>query len=74
MIHGIYVKNRPKGKWHLFSTTISAEAANYDSNIALKQAKLAGNDNAEVGIKVFDSNFYIPELLTEIKEQKPMFN
>lgn len=74
MIHGIYLKSRPKGKWHLFSIAISAEAANYDSSEALKQAQLSGNDNAEVGIRIFDSNFYIPELLTEIKEQKPMFN
>lgn len=74
MIHGIYIKSKPKGKWHLFSTTKSAETASAESIIALKQAKLAGNDDAEVGIKTFDSDFYIPEFLTEIKEQKSMFN
>lgn len=74
MIHGIYLKSRPKGKWHLYSLATTAEAANYDSNIALKEAKRQGNESAEVGIQVFDSSFYIPELLTEIKEQKPMFN
>lgn len=74
MIHGIYLKNRPKSKWHLYSVAISAEAANYDLDLALKQAKDAGHDNAEVAVRIFDSAFYIPELLTEIKEQKPMFN
>lgn len=74
MIHGIYLKNRPKSKWHLYSVAISAEAANYDLDLALKQAKSAGNENAQAAIRIFDSAFYIPELLTEIKEQKPMFN
>jgi hypothetical protein len=74
MIHGIYLKSRPKGKWHLYSLAMSAEAASYDSNIALKEAKRQGNESAEVGIKTFDSSFYIPELLTEIKEQNPILN
>lgn len=74
MIHGIYVKSRPKGKWHLFSTALSAEAANSESDIALKEALKLGNVNAEVGVRTFDSNFYIPELLSEIKDKKVMFN
>ena len=74
MIHGIYLKSRPKGKWHLFSTALSAEAAASESDIALKEALKLGNMKAEVGIKTFDSNFYIPELLSEIKDKKVMFN
>ncbi len=74
MIHGIYLKSRPKGRWHLFSLALSAEAANYDLNAALKQAKLTGNDDAQAAVQIFDSSFYIPESLAEIKEQKPMFN
>jgi hypothetical protein len=74
MIHGIYLKSRPKSKWHLFSVAISVEAANYDVTEALKKAKLEGNDQAEAAIQVFDSAFYIPEFLSEVKTQKPMYN
>jgi hypothetical protein len=74
MIHGIYVKNTPKAKWHLVSIAISAEAANYDLDEALKQAKLDGREEAEVGCQIFDSVFWIPQTLTEIKNQKPLYN
>lgn len=74
MIHGIYVKSRPKNKWHLVSVAISIEAANYDLNEAIKQAKLTGNDDAEAAIQLFDSAFHIPEFLSEMKQFKPMYN
>lgn len=74
MIHGIYVKNKPKSKWHLFSITMSAEAAMQNIDDAKLQAKLEGYDNAEVAIQLFDSSFHIPEFMSEIKGQKPMFN
>jgi hypothetical protein len=74
MIHGIYLKSRPKGKWHLVSTTSSPEAAIHDIDELLKQAKLEGNENAEAASRVFETAFHIPELLNEIKPQKSMFN
>lgn len=74
MIHAIYVKNKPKAKWLLVSIAISAEAANYDIDEALKQAKLNGRDEAEVACQLFDSVFWIPETLVEIKNQKPLYN
>jgi hypothetical protein len=74
MIHGIYVRNRPKSKWHLVSVAISAEAANYELDVSLKQAKLEGNEQAEVAVQLFDSMLWIPETLVEIKNQKPLWN
>lgn len=74
MIHGIYIKNKPKAKWHLVSVAISAEAANYDFNEAVKQAKLDGRDEAEVAIQIFDSAFWIPETMSEVINQKPQYN
>ena len=74
MIHGIYVKSRPKNKWHLVSVAISPEAAVYDVNEALKQAHLEGNDRAQAAVQTFDSAFYIPEFLSEVKTQKLMYN
>lgn len=74
MIHGIYVKNKPKDKWHLFSVTISPEMANQEADQAKKQAELDGHEAAQVGIQIFESVFWIPEYVDEIKEQKPQFN
>ena len=74
MIHGIYLKTKPKNKWHLVSLAISAEAANVELETFKKQAVDDGNEQAEVAVQVFDSLFWIPEYMTEIKEQKPSFN
>ena len=74
MIHGIYLKSRPKGKWHLMTVAVSPEAANHDIDELLAQAHRECNEKAEAVIQVFDSAFYIPELLNEIKPQKSMFN
>jgi hypothetical protein len=74
MIHGIYLKNRPKSKWHLVSIADSPEAAAKDMNDVLNQAKSEGNEQAKVAEQVFDSAFWIPHYLKEIKEQKSMYN
>jgi hypothetical protein len=74
MIHGIYFKSKPKNKWHLVSVAISAEAANYEVDELKKQAVLDGNELAEVAVQLFDSTFWIPEYVSEIKPQKPLFN
>lgn len=74
MIHGIYLRSRPKNKWHLVSLAVSAEAANSELKTFKNQSIKDGNDEAEVAVQVFDSPFWIPEYMNEIKEQKPMFN
>jgi hypothetical protein len=74
MIHGIYLKSRPKSKWQLVSVAISAEAANADIEDAIKQAKAEGNDEAQAVAQVFESSFWIPHYLNEVKEQKPLYN
>lgn len=74
MIHGIYLKSKPKNKWHLVSQTISPEMANMEVEAFKRQALEEGNDQAEVAIQVFDSAFFIPQFLNELKERKPLFN
>ena len=74
MIHGIYVKSRPKNKWHLFSIAISPEAANCEVDEAKRQSIIDGIENPQVAIQVFDSAFWIPEYIEDIKDQKPLFN
>jgi hypothetical protein len=74
MIHGIYLRSRPKNKWHLVSLAMSPEAANLEIATFKKQAEQEGNEQAEVAVQIFDTVFWIPEYVDEIKEQKPMFN
>ena len=74
MIHGIYLRSKPKNKWHLVSQTISAEMANMEVEAFKKQAIEEGNDLAEVAIQTFDSAFFIPETLVELKERKVLYN
>ena len=74
MIHGIYLKSRPKNKWHLVSLATSPEAANYKVDAVKKQAEADGNDLAQVAIQTFESSFWIPEYVDEIKERTPLFN
>ena len=74
MIHGIYVRNRPKDKWHLVSVTMSPEVATHDVDEIRKQAELTGDERQEVAIQIFESAFHIPEYLTEVKNRKPLYN
>ena len=74
MFHGVYVKSRARGKWFLASLTISAESASADKLAIIKQAKIEDNSDIEVKIQSFDSGFYIPEILSEVKEQKLPYN
>lgn len=70
MIHGIYVRSKPTHKWYLFSTTRSAEAANKELAVAKEHVKTGGNEQGEAVIQTFQSLLFVPELLSEIKEQK----
>lgn len=74
MIHGIYVKSKPKSKWHLVSVTMSPEAANYEVDEQKKQAIKEGFEDVQVAIQLFDSAFWIPEYVDEIKERKALLN
>jgi len=74
MIHGIYIKSRPKGKWCLVSVTMSPEIASTNVDAILNQAKVENNQDIQAKIQTFDSAFYIPEFLSEIKEQKLLYN
>jgi len=73
-VHGIYVKNIPKGMWRLVVIAASPEAALQQAEIALKNAIEKGHKNAEVACKAFDSSFYIPEMLSDISNKTPLFN
>jgi hypothetical protein len=74
MIHGIYLKSRPKNKWHLVSVAVSPEADIYEVDAVKKQAEADGNEAAQVAVQLFESSFWIPEYVDEIKEHTPQFN
>lgn len=74
MIYGIYLKSRLKSTWQLVSIALSQEAAMHDIDETLKQTIAEGNENAKVVSQVFESSFWIPHFLKEVKEQKPMYN
>lgn len=72
MIHGVYIRTKPKYKWYLFSITPSSETATKELQQAIREAQKGGNILGEAAIQVFDSQLFIPELLSEIKEQKAL--
>lgn len=75
MIHGIYVKHKPKGRWQLCCITPSPEIATNELAKAKELASLEGYDDAEVGIQNFETYNNIPDFLKELKEnQKLLFN
>lgn len=74
IIHGIYLKTRPKGMWQLMSVVVSPESASLESNEVLKNAINQGNEYAQSAIQTYESGFHIPEFLYNVKEQKLLFN
>lgn len=74
MVHVVYLKSRIDGNWHLVQTFNSAEQAAITINAIKEQIKKEGNEEAEVGLQVYETAFYIPEILKEIALQEPMYN
>jgi hypothetical protein len=68
------MKTRPKGKWYYVSLSLSQEKAFQDMNAILDKAKIEDNDNIKACIQSFETGFYIPEFLAEVKEQKLLYN
>ena len=74
MIHAIYLKSRPKNKWHLVSYAATAEEANLELEEFKQKAIDKGNEQAEAAIQTFESIFWVPEYISEIKKQNPILN
>lgn len=74
MIHGIYLKNRPKDKWHLVALSSSIEKAVNNLSTILDSAKSEGYEKAEAVIQKIESPFFIPEYLNTVKEYTPQYN
>ncbi len=70
MIHCVYMRRRAKDKWHLVSWTLSPEAVMQDAQELRDKAAKDGNEKIQVAVQSFESNFYIPELLSSIKQSE----
>jgi hypothetical protein len=53
---------------------MSPEIASSNVDAILSKAKLEDNQDVQAKIQIFESSFHIPEFLSEIKEQKLMYN
>lgn len=74
MFHGVYLRNKPTKKWLLMSVVYSAETANRELEKYVEKAKSDGNDQAEGAIQSFESSFFIPEIIADIKPSKILYN
>lgn len=74
MYHGVYLRNRPKSKWLLFSVSTSPEKTSLNVERALEQAKKEGYENPEVAVKIYEISDHIPEMLNEVVNQKLLYN
>lgn len=74
MIHVIYLKSYPKGAWLLFSSTQSAETANHEMEAALTKAKAEGHEKPEAVIQTFETSFYVPQILNNVRKQNSLLN
>ena len=74
MFHGVYLRNKPTKKWFLMSIVYSAEAANRDLEKYVGKSKSDGNDLAEGAIQSFESPFFIPEIVADVKPSKVLYN
>lgn len=75
MIHAVYTRPNPKALWHLATVSTSAEVVLKDKETLLQAAIQEGNTEAETGIITFDSIFWAPETLKDLKENiRLLFN
>ena len=74
MFHVVYMKTRPKGVWYFVSISLSQEKASDDMNAILDKAKTEEKADVKACIQSFETSFHIPEFLSDIKEQKLLYN
>lgn len=72
MIHGIYLRLKPNNLYYLVSASTSAATALHDKTTSLQEALAHGNQKASAKIKTFDSIWFMPSSLKEIKEDPKM--
>jgi len=74
MILGIYVKNRKKDKWSLFTVSKDLEVAKKTSKKLIKEFQEIGYPDADATIQKFDNVHDIPGTLDKIKSESQLYN
>lgn len=60
MVHVIYLRKSPRKHWQMVQVAAIIDAANITKDQVLKEAYKFGYDKAEVIVKSYDVNDYIP--------------
>jgi hypothetical protein len=74
MILGVYVKNRKKDKWSLFTVGQDLELAQKQSKKLIQEFRDIGYDEADAVVQKFDNAFDIPATLEKIVPEKVLYN
>lgn len=74
MILGIYVKNRKKDKWSLFTVSESLEKAKKTSQQLIKEFREIGYDDADSIVQRFENTFDIPGTLDKAKPEVLLYD
>lgn len=74
MICAVYIKNKPKDKWTLYSVAESMEVAKKKSRNAVRRARKIGFSNPESIVQGYESVHDIPKVLGHPKPEKNFYN
>lgn len=74
MILGIYVKNRKRDKWSLFTVSKDLETANKTRKKLIQEFKEIGYDDADAVVQQFKDVYDIPGTIDRIKPQEHLYN
>jgi len=74
MILGIYIKNRKKDKWSLFTVSKDLEVAKKTSKKLIKEFQEIGYVDADAIVQKFDNVHDIPGTLDNVKREVELYN
>ena len=74
MVLGIYIKNRRKDKWSLFTVSKNLELAKKTSKKLIKDFQDIGYTEADATIQEFDNLYDIPATMNEVRSEKLLVN
>jgi hypothetical protein len=74
MILGVYIRNRKRDRWSLFTVSQDLELAKKQSKKLVQEFKDIGYDDADAIVQKFDNVFDIPATLEKVVSEKVLYN
>jgi hypothetical protein len=76
MVYCVYVKKTDKSDWRLVDATSQLEQLSISMKDALLKATdpVKGNKGAIVGVKKYETSFYIPEFIKKLESDEIFYN